>query len=398
MAKALEGIRVLDLTLYEAGPSCTETLAWLGAEVIKIEPPAGEPARRGLSERPDMDSVFFCLMNANKQGVTLNLKSERGRKMFEEMVKRADVVVENFGPGVMERFGFGYEALSRINPRIISASIKGFGAESPYASYNSFEMIAQAMSGVMSLTGSPDGPPTRLESGLGDTASGLHAAIGILAAIVQRGVTGVGQRIEVAQQDVVVNLTRIHFRDYYLGVHPVPRRGTRSPAACPSNIYRCQPFGPNDYVFIHVANNEMWKALARTIGRPELAEDPRFADRAGRMAAVEEVEAIVEAWTGKRGKQEAMELLGAAGVPAGAVLDSDEVLTHEPLRKRGMLVDIDHPTRGRLTIIGCPIKMSASTTEVTRAPLLGEHNAEVYGRWLGLSEADVAALHRDGAI
>jgi formyl-CoA transferase len=398
MAKALEGIRVLDLTQYEAGPSCTETLAWLGAEVIKIEPPTGEPARHGLSERPDMDSVFFCLMNANKKSVTLNLKSPRGRQMLEEMVKGADVVVENLGPGAMERLGFGYEAMARMNPRIISASVKGFGGEGPYATYKSFEMIAQAMGGVMSLTGTPDGPPLRVEAGLGDTGSGLHAAIGILAAIVQRQTTGVGQRIEVAQQDVVANLTRIHFRDHHLGARPIPRRGNRSPAAAPSNLYRCRPFGPNDYVFIHVANNDMWKALTRAIGQPELGEDPRFAERSGRLALVEELEKHVEGWTEKRTKHEAMEQLGSAGVPCGAVLDSTEVMESEHLRRRGMVVDVDHPTRGRMAILGSPIRLSASKTEVTRAPLLGEHNAEVLGRLLGLGEADVAALRRDGVI
>ena len=398
MGKALDGIRVIDLTQYEAGPSCTETLAWLGAEVIKIEPPAGEPARRGLSERPDMDSVFFCFLNANKKSVTLNLKSERGRRMFEEMLKGADVVVENLGPGSMERLGFGYDALARINPRIISASVKGFGSEGPYASYNSFEMIAQAMGGIMSLTGSPDGPPSRVEAGLGDTGSGLHAAIGILAALVQRQATGVGQRIEVAQQDVVVNLTRIHFRDHHLGVRPIPRRGNRSPGGAPSNLYRCRPFGPNDYVFIHVANTDMWKALTRAIGQPELGEDPRFADRSGRVAQVEELDALVEGWTEKRTKQEVMDLLASVGVPCGAVLDSAEVLENEHLRRRGMIVDVDHPTRGRMAIPGSPIRLSASPTEVTRAPLLGEHNAEVYGRLLGLGEADLAALRRDGVL
>ena len=398
MAKALDGIRVLDLTQYEAGPSCTETLAWLGAEVIKIEPPAGEPARRGLSERPDTDSVFFCMMNANKKGVTLNLKSERGRQMFGELVKGADIVVENLGPGSMERLGFGHEALARINPRIITASVKGFGSESPYASYNSFEMIAQAMSGVMSLTGSPDGPPMRIEAGLGDTGSGLHAAIGILAAIVQRQVTGVGQRIEVAQQDVVVNLTRIHFREHHLGVRPIPRKGNRSPGAAPSNLYRCRPFGPNDYVFIHVANQEMWKSLAHVIGQPELIDDPRFADRAGRVAQKDELDALVEGWTEKRTKHETMELLGAAGVPCGAVLDSTEILEDEHLRRRGMVVEVEHPTRGRMAIPGSPIRLSASPTEVTRAPLLGEHNADVYSRLLGLGEAEIAALHRDGVV
>jgi formyl-CoA transferase len=398
MATALDGIRVLDLTQYEAGPSCTETLAWLGAEVIKIEPPAGEPARRGLSERPDMDSVFFCLLNANKKAVTLNLKSERGRKMFEEMIKTADVLVENLGPGSIERLGFGYEDLKRMNPRIISASVKGFGSSGPYASYNSFEMIAQAMGGVMALTGSADGPPLRIEAGLGDTGSGLHAAIGILAAIVQRNVTGVGQRIEVAQMDVVVNLTRIHFRDHYLGINPIPRKGNRSPNAAPSNLYRCRPFGPNDYVFIHTANNDMWKALTRVIGQPELAQDPRFADRKQRLAAGEEIDALVEAWTGKRTKHEVMELLGAAEVPCGAVLDSDEVMSNEHLRQRGMIVDVDHPTRGKMAIPGSPIRMSASPTDVTRAPLLGEHNAEVYGKLLGYGESELTALKRDGII
>jgi formyl-CoA transferase len=398
MGKALDGIRVLDLTQYEAGPSCTETLAWLGAEVIKVEPPGGEAARRALSERPDMDSVFFCLLNANKKGVTLNLKSERGRKMFEEMAKTADIVVENLGPGSMDRLGLGYEALARINPRIICASVKGFGSEGPYASYNSFEMIAQAMGGVMSLTGTPDGPPVRIEAGLGDTGAGLHAAIGILAAVVQRQVTGVGQRVEVAQQDVVVNLTRIHFREHHLGARPIPRRGNRSPAAVPSNLYRCRPFGPNDYVFIHVANTDMWKALARTMGQPELADDAGLRDRDGRMARVDELEALVEAWTGKRTKHEAMETLAAAGVPCGAVLDSAEVMSNEHLRGRGMVVDIEHPTRGKMAMLASPIRLSASPTEVIRAPLLGEHNAEVYGKLLGCGEADLDTLKRDGVI
>jgi formyl-CoA transferase len=259
-------------------------------------------------------------------------------------------------------------------------------------------MIAQAMSGVMSLTGSPDGPPMRIEAGLGDTGSGLHAAIGILAAIVQRQVTGVGQHVEVAQQDVVVNLTRIHYREHHLGVRPIPRKGNRSPGAAPSNIYRCQPFGPNDYVFIHVANQDMWKALTRVLGQPELADDPRFVERADRLKHVEELEPIVEGWTGKRTKHEVMELLGAAGVPCGAVLDSEEVMSNEHLRGRGMIVDVDHPTRGRMAIPGSPIRLSASPTEVTRAPLLGEHNADVYGRLLGLGEADLAALRRDGVV
>lgn len=397
MGTALEGIRVLDLSFYEAGPSCTESLAWLGAEVIKIEAPTGEPARYGFSEKPGVDSVFFCLMNLNKKSVTLNLKSERGREMFQALAKTADVVIENLGPGAMERLGLGHDALAKINPRIITASVKGFGSEGPYANYKSFEMIAQAMGGVMSLTGSPDGPPMRIESGIGDTATGLHAAIGILGAIVQRGVTGVGQRVEVAQQDVVVNLTRIHFRDHYLGVSPIPRKGNRSPNAAPSNLYRCSPFGPNDYVFIHVANPEMWKGLVNVIALPEL-NDPLLADRAERMKRRDELDAIVEGWTSKRDKHEVMALLGAAGVPCGAVLDSDEVMSNEHLRGRGMIVDVEHPTRGRMATPASPIRLSASSTEVTRAPLLGEHNAEVLGKVCGLGADDLAQLKADGVI
>ena len=397
MGTALAGIRVLDLSQYEAGPSCAETLAWLGAEVIKIEPPAGEPARRGFSEQAGVDSVFFCLLNANKKSVTLNLKSERGRQIFEGLAKTADVVIENLGPGAMERLGLGHDALARLNPRIISASVKGFGSEGPYASYKSFEMIAQAMGGVMSLTGTADGPPTRIETGLGDTGTGLHAAIGILAAIIQRGVTGVGQRVEVAQQDVVVSLTRIHFRDHYLGVSPIPRRGNRSPSAAPSNLYRCRPFGPNDYVFIHVANPDMWKALVGVMGQPELA-DPRLADRAERLARADELDALVEGWTGKRTKHEVMELLASAGVPCGAVLDSGEVMSNEHLRGRGMIVDVEHPVRGPMPIPGNPIRLSASRTEVTHAPLLGQHNAEILGKVLGLTADDLAGLKGDGVI
>jgi len=398
MGKALEGIRVLDLSQCEAGPSCGETLAWLGADVIKIEPPSGEQSRRGLSERPDMDSVFFCLLNCNKRAITLNLKSERGKQIFTELVKGADVVIENLGPGSMERLGFGYEDLARINPRIINASVKGFGSTGPYASYNSFEMIAQAMGGVMALTGEKDGPPLRVEAGIGDTGSGLHAAIGILAAIVQRQVTGVGQRIEVAQMDVVINLTRIHFRDYYLGVDPIPRKGNRSPAACPSNTYRCKPFGPNDWVFVHTANIEMWKNLTKVLGRPELGDDPRYQTREGRMAASEELEALVEGFTATRTKHEVMELMGKAGVPCGAVLDSTEIMNNEHLRQRGMIVDVEHPTRGKMPIPGSPIRMSDSPVSVERAPLLGEHNAEVYGKELGLGEEDLAALKKAGVI
>jgi formyl-CoA transferase len=398
MGNALEGIRVLDLTQYEAGPSCTELLAWLGADVIKIEPPAGEPARRALSERPDLDSFFFLLLNANKRSITLNLKSGRGRAIFAQLVGGADVVVENFGPGVMERLGFGYEALREINPRIIAASIKGFGARGPYAEYKSFEWIAQAMGGTMGMTGAPDGPPTRATAGLGDTGAGLHCAIGILAALVQRQGTGRGQQVEVAQQDAVLNLLRIHLREHYVEGKPAPRRGNRSQAAAPSNLYRCRPFGPNDYVYIHVANQEMWRALTRTMGRPELGDDPRFASSRERVQRVEEIDALVEAWTEKQTKHDTMTSLGGAGVPCGAVLDTGEILSNRHLIERGMVVDMEHPMRGRFPMPGNPVHLSDSPTLVTRAPLLGEHNEAVYGALLGYTVEDIKALRDDGVV
>src|SRR5689334_19133366 len=398
MPKALEGIRVLDLTQYEAGPSSTQMLAWLGAEVVKIEPPSGEAGRLALSDKKGEDAWFFMLLNSNKKGVTLNLKAPRGRAMFEVMVKTADVVVENLGPGAMDRLGLGYEALRKLNPRIIAASVKGFGTGGPYSDYKSFEWIAQAMAGAMSMTGSPDGPPTKAIGGLADTGAGLHTAIGILAAIIQRNATGVGQQIEVAQQDSVVNLLRIHLRESYASGKPSPRQGNRSAAAAPSNIYRCRPGGPNDYVFIHCATVDMWKSLTRIVGRPEMADDPRYHDRRDRVQIVDEIDAMIEAWTEKRSKHEVMEILAGAGVPCGAVLDSTEVLGDPHLRQRRFVTDLEHPRRGPYPMPGNPVRLSESPTDVTRSPMLGEHNTEVYHRLLGYTPDQLDQLKRDGVI
>jgi formyl-CoA transferase len=398
MAKALDGIRVLDLTQYEAGPSSTQMLAWLGAEVIKVEPLTGEPGRTALSDKRGEDAWFFMLLNSCKKGVTLNLKSPRGKAMFEELVKTSDVVVENMGPGVMDRLGLGYESLKRLNPRIIGASVKGFGGGGPYADYKSFEWIAQAMAGAMSMTGSPDGPPTKAIGGLADTGAGLHTAIGILAAIIQRQATGVGQQIEVAQQESVVNLLRIHLRETYVSGKPAPRQGNRSAVAAPSNIYRCSPGGPNDYVFIHCATVEMWKSLTKIIGRPELGADPRYEDRRDRVQFVDEIDAMIEDWTAKRPKHEVMALLAGAGVPCGAVLDSAEVLSDPHLRQRGFITELEHPRRGIYPMPGNPVRLSDSPTDMVRSPTLGEHNAEVYGKLLGYGDAEIETLRRDGVI
>jgi formyl-CoA transferase len=398
MAQALAGIRVLDLTQYEAGPSCTQVLAWLGAEVIKIEPPTGEPGRTALSDKRGEDAWFFLLLNSGKKGVTLNLKSERGHAMFRDLVKIADVLVENMGPGAMERLGLGWEALHALNPRLIAASVKGFGSGGPYADYKSFEWIAQAMAGAMSMTGHPDGPPTKAIGGLADTGAGLHTAIGILAAIIQRQTTGVGQQVEVAQQEAVVNLLRIHLRESYTTGKPAPRQGNRSAAAAPSNLYRCRPGGPNDYVFIHCATVEMWQTLTRIVGRPELGDDTRYHDRRDRVQFIDDIDAMIEAWTEKHTKHEVMEIMAGAGVPCGAVLDSTEILSDPHLRKRRFIVDLEHPRRGPYPMPGNPVRLSDSPTEIERSPLLGEHNAQVYGTLLGLGAEQIEGLRREGII
>ena len=398
MAQALDGIRIVDLSQYEAGPSCTQLLAWLGAEVIKVEPLAGEANRVGLSDKPGVDSWGFLFFNANKKSVTLNLKHPRGRAVLDDLLRHADVVVENFGPGTMERLGLGWDALHALNPRLIAASIKGFGSSGPYASYKSFEFVAQAMAGVMSLNGEPDGPPLKVPAGLGDTGAGLHLAVGILAAVVQRERTGVGQQVEVAQQDAVANLIRVHVREQYMKGEPVARQGNRQFGNAPVNAYRCRPGGPNDYVFVHGVTPDMFQALMRTIGRPDLADDSTLRSRGGRYARVDEIDGLIEAWTAKHTKQEAMEILAGAGVACGAVLDSAEVLANEHLRGRGMVVDLEHPDRGRFPMLGNPVHLSDSATEVRRAPMLGEHTAELLGGLLGLSADELAQLKRDGAI
>jgi formyl-CoA transferase len=396
-SRALDGIRILDLTQYEAGPSCTQLLAWLGAEVIKIEPPGGEPNRHGTTDTPGLDAHNFLVLNANKKSVTLNLKTPRGREIFEALLRVADVLVENFGPGALARLGYAWEAIQAINPRLIAASIKGFGA-GRYADYKSFEWIAQAMGGVLSMTGEADGPPMRCAAGIGDTGAGLHLALGIACALLQRHATGVGQQVEVAQRDAVVNFARVHFRDHYPTGTPVARRGNRMYGSAPVNLYRCRPGGPNDYVYLHAVTPDMWKALMTTIGRPEYVDDPRMKDRQARYHYADEIDAMIEAWTEKHTKREAMERLAGAGVPCGAVLDSGEVLTDDDLIARGMVVTVEHPTRGRFTMPGNPVNLSDSPTTVTPAPLVGQHNAEVYGALLGLGAEDLARLARDGVI
>jgi formyl-CoA transferase len=280
MERALSGIRILDLTQFEAGTTCTQFLGWLGADVIKIEPPGGEQSRRNRPEVPGLDAMFFLVFNANKRSITIDLKHADGRDLFLRMVERADVVVENFAPGLMERLGLSYERLHGTNPRIIVARIKGFGLSGPHHEYKSFDMIAQAMGGVMSVTGFPDREPVRCGAAIGDTGTGVHAAAAILAAYVQRERTGQGQLVEVSMQEVVANFLRGRYVDHYRDKAPSMRRGNEITGGVPGGAYPCAPGGPNDYVYVYVQpmNSEMWRQLAASIGREDLLDDPRFRD------------------------------------------------------------------------------------------------------------------------
>jgi formyl-CoA transferase len=397
MRQALTGIRVVDLTNNQAGPSCGQILAWLGADVIKVEEPdKGDIARHAVRDRPDADSLFFLSFNANKRSLTLNLKHARGQDVFRDLLKTADVLLENFGPGVIERLGFGYPALHALNPRLVFASIKGFGSYGPYSDYKSYEPIAQAMGGAMSVTGFPDGPPTYMWPSIGDSGTGMHCVIGILAALMQRHTTGEGQQIEVSMQDAVLNLMRVSLRDHQRFGTPMPRTGNQLGSGVPGTTFRCAPGGPNDYVFIFV-QQQMWLSLVRVIGREDLIGDARYDTAEARWRHKAEVDTLVEAWTSGRAKHEVMKILGEAGVPCGAVLDTGEVIDDPHLRARDMIVEVEHPVRGRYVTVGNPIKLSASPTTIGPSPLLGEHRHEILTE-LGYSDADIATLAKEGAI
>jgi len=399
MSKALTGIRVVDVTNNQAGPSCGQMLAWLGADVIKVEEPGkGDVARYSQrdKDKPEADALFYLAFNANKRSLTLNLKLARGLEVFRALLRSSDVLLENFGPGVIERLGFGYDAVHALNPRLVYASIKGFGTYGPYRDYKSYEPIAQAMGGAMSVTGFPDGPPTYTWPSIGDSGTGMHCVIGILAALMQRHQTGEGQAVEVSMQDAVVNLLRVSLRDHQRFGRTMPRTGNQLGAGVPGTTYRCHPGGPNDYVFIFV-QQQMWHPLLKAIGRSDLIGDSRYETGEARWERRAEVDALVEGWTSGRDKHEVMKILAGAGVPCGACLDTGEVLADPHLLERDMIVEVEHPVRGRYLTAGNPVKLSASPTTIGPSPLLGQHREEIL-RELGYGDDDIRALARDGAI
>jgi formyl-CoA transferase len=399
----LSGIRIIDLTQFEAGTSCTETLAWLGAEVIKVEAPGrGEQGRGATTDAPGLDSPYFLLLNANKKSVTCNLKTPEGKRLLEELIKTGDVLVENFAPGVIDRLGFGYDRVKELNPRVIFAQIKGFASNSPYANYLAFDPIAQAAGGALSITGEADGRPLKPGSNIGDTGAGLHCAIGILGAIIQRHATGRGQRIDVTMQDAVINFGRIAYAAQYLFDEAAPRCGNQSIIAgtSPSEVYPCKGGGPNDYCYVYTtrASNDHWHKLLAVTGREDLKSEPRFATAKLRAQNFREIDAIISAWTMQHDKHAVMRMLGDRGVPVSAVFDTKELSEDPALNERGTFVTVDHPVRGPFKLPGFMVKMSDNRLTVRAAPLLGADNDEIYRNVLGLSEQELAALVEKGVV
>jgi formyl-CoA transferase len=397
--QALDNIRILDLTQFEAGPSCTELLAFLGARVIKVESPkGGDQGRALLSENQNLDSYYFLLLNANKQSITLNLKSEKGKRIFVEMVKQVDVVMENYAPGVMAGLGLGYEVLKAANPRVIYATIKGFGTYGPYSGYKSFDPIAQATGGAISVTGLPDAPPVRPGPTIGDTGTGVHCAVGILSALWQRERTGEGQQVEVSMQDAVVNISRVATMSHYVTNKPALRTGNDPARLSPAALYPCHPGGTNDYVYLLATTREMWDNILTVIGRTDLIGDLRYTEISERNKHGEEIYAMIRSWTEKHSKFEVMEKMAKAEVPCGAVFDSLDVLSDPHLKAREMIVTIEHPTRGPVTMPGCAVQLSQSPREVRPAPLLGQHNQEIYREFLGITPGELLELKTEGIV
>jgi formyl-CoA transferase len=416
MTKALEGVRILDFTHVQSGPTCTQLLAWFGADVIKIERPGGGDITRGqLVDVKGADSLYFTMLNHNKRSITVDSKNPQGKFVIEELIKTCDVLVENFAPGALDRMGFTWEHISSLNPRIIVASIKGFGP-GPYEDCKVYENVAQCTGGSASTTGFRDGPPLVTGAQIGDSGTGLHLALGIVTALYHRTHSGKGQRVSVAMQDSVLNLCRVKLRDQQrLKAGPLteysqfgegipfgdatPRAGNDSGGGQPGRILKCKgaPEDPNAYIYF-ITQAPVWEKICDVIGEPTWKTDPEYATPKARLPKLNEIFARIEAWTMSMTKFEAMDILNKYDIPCGPILSMKELAEDASLRNTGTVVEVDHPTRGKYLSVGNPIKLSDSVSEVKRSPLLGEHTEEILRDVLKLSPGQIGDIRQSGAI
>jgi formyl-CoA transferase len=410
--EALKGIRILDMTHVQAGPTCSQLLAWMGADVIKFEPPQGDATRGQLRDVPNADSLYFTMLNCNKRSITVNMKSADGKQVFVDLLKKCSIVMENFGPGVLDRLGFTWEKIHQINPKIVMGSIKGFGSSGPYADFKAYENVAQAMGGSMSTTGVPEGPPFVTGAQIGDSGTGLHLAVGLLAALNQANRTGQGQYVEVAMMDGVMNLCRVKFRDHqrltrqvlseysvptHQGMGDVPRAGNDSGGGQLGNAIHCKPHGPNDWLYV-VVQEAVWEGLAKRIGGEALVQDARFAKIADRRKNQNDMWKIITEFAKNYTKRGFMAILNPLDVPCGPIMSTEDLANDEHVRGRNMWVELDHPQRGKWWNVGMPIKLSDSPALIKRSPLLGEHTDEVLKSVLGYDDAKIASLRQAGAF
>jgi formyl-CoA transferase len=415
MGKALEGVRILDMTHVQSGPTCTQILAWFGADVIKIERPGVGDATRGqLRDIPDVDSLYFTMLNANKRSVTLNPKTEEGNKIFAKLIEECDVMVENFAPGAIDRMGFPWEKIQEINPRMIYASVKGFGA-GPFEDCKVYENVAQCTGGAASTTGEIDRVPLVTGAQIGDSGTGIHLVAGILAALLHREKSGKGQRVSCAMQDAVLNLCRVKLRDQQRLAHgplkeypqypngtfgkAVPRAGNASGGGHPGWVVKCKGWetDPDAYIYV-ITQKQAFPALAKAIGHQDWVDDPDYSTPEARIPRLEHVFSEIEKWTMTMDKKEVMATLNPLNVPCGPILSMKELAEEPALRNTGTVVEVDHPERGKYLTVGNPIKLSDSPADVQRSPLLGEHTEEVLKNILGMDDKEIEAARAQGAI
>ncbi len=414
--KALEGIRVLDFTHVQSGPTCTQLLGWFGADVVKVERPGvGDATRKQLADVEGADSLYFTMLNHNKRSLTLNTKHETGREVLTRLVRTCDVLVENFAPGALERMGFSWEKIQELNPRMIMASVKGFGP-GPYEDCKVYENVAQCAGGAASTTGFRDGPPLVTGAQIGDSGTGLHLCLGIVTALFQREKTGRGQRILAPMQDGVLNLCRVKLRDQQrLDSGPLkeysqfgegipfdeatPRAGNDSGGGQPGRVLKCKGWekDPNAYTYF-ITQAAAWPQICDVIGKPEWKEHKDFAEPQARLKRLNTVFDAIEAWTMTQTKFAVMAICNPLDIPVGPILSMKELAEDPSLRESGTVVEVEHPERGKYLTVGCPIKMSDSPVEVVRSPLLGEHTDEILKQILGYEDDQVAEMHESGVI